>query len=63
METSGLDGQHPSQVVVAYDRLVSFQVESVLFYGLLWSEVGVFKYDRPGSVSQQDGNTTGQVWR
>ena len=40
LETSHLDGKHPSQVLVAYDKLVTFQIWSALFYGLLWSEAG-----------------------
>ena len=35
-ETSHLDGEQPSQVLVDYDRPVCFQVQSLLFYGLLW---------------------------
>ena len=63
LETSYLAGKPPSQVVVAYDRSDFFQVQSVLFYGLSSIDVGVPQHYRPASVSQEDGNSIGQVWK
>ena len=62
LEASSLDRWLPSQVSVAFDRLVSLQVKSV-FYGLSWSETGGYLDDKPASVSWQDGNIIGQVWK
>ena len=54
-ETSHLDMKQQSLVLVDYDRPVSFQIRSILFYGLLLSE--------DTSISCQDGNTAEQVWK
>ena len=60
LETSHPDRNPQSQNLVAYDKPVSFQVWSVLFYslswsdvGVQWSDVGVHEYDRLASVSRQ----------
>ena len=55
-----IDLETSHQVLFASDRLVSFQVQSVLFFGLSWSDTGVLEYDMQVSVSQQDSNSRGR---
>ena len=62
-ETFCFDRKLPCEVLIPYDRPVSFQVQSLVFYGLLWSDVGVLKHGSPASGSQQEGKTIGQVWK
>ena len=45
---------------VVHDRQVFFQVWSVLFYSLLWSDVQILDHVRPASVFRQGGNITEQ---
>ena len=55
LESSRLDRKGPSQNSNAYDRSVSFQVQSVGMYGLSGVCVQVLNHDRPGSASRQEG--------
>ena len=48
-DTSGLDGKWPSEFLVAYARLVAFQVQWVLFYAYLGSYVGALGFQVGGS--------------